>query len=290
MTCDYNTGSLSLLIPNLLVGCGKAERHSRMSPFPARRMGISLFKAAYMASKYWLKLYHEILDDPKMGVMSDRLWRRAIETFLLAGENDDEGFLPSLDDMAWRLRLTSEELESDLVELAKCGVVSQTDGLWLVTRFKERQSKVSGAERTRRYRERKRKDELVELPHEDETQEKRTCDESSQKSARDTDKIRIDKDIDIDNSQIEDFVIVGFSELNIGPKEIREFIDKHDPYYLQEKIRAYRYRLKRFPSTKTGWLINSIRENWDFPSGYEHDSNNPWVIQQKYGKYAEQPD
>ena len=29
--------------------------------------------------KYWIKLYHEILDDPKMGRLSDRTWRRTNE-------------------------------------------------------------------------------------------------------------------------------------------------------------------------------------------------------------------
>ena len=41
-----------------------------------------------MGAKFWIKLYHEILDDPKMGRMPDRLWRRTIELFLLAGELD----------------------------------------------------------------------------------------------------------------------------------------------------------------------------------------------------------
>lgn len=53
-----------------------------------------------MAAKYWIKLYHEILHDPKMGRLPDNLWRRCIELFLLAGElgaevdEDDKGHLP----------------------------------------------------------------------------------------------------------------------------------------------------------------------------------------------------
>ena len=46
-----------------------------------------------MASKYWIKLYYEILDDPKLGKLTDWLFRRAIELFLLAGENDNDGLL-----------------------------------------------------------------------------------------------------------------------------------------------------------------------------------------------------
>jgi len=39
-------------------------------------------------SKLWIKLYHEILDDPKMCKLSDRLYRRVMELFLLAGETN----------------------------------------------------------------------------------------------------------------------------------------------------------------------------------------------------------
>lgn len=115
-----------------------------------------------MASKYWIKLYHEILDDPKMGVLSDRLFRRTIEVFLLAGAEDEEGFLPSLNDMAWHLRQDPEMLETDLVELSKCGIISNVDGRWFVTKFAKRQAPVSDAERMRRYRERKQLQQYYE--------------------------------------------------------------------------------------------------------------------------------
>ena len=107
-----------------------------------------------MASSYWIKLYHEILEDPKMGPLSDRLWRRTIECFLLAGDNHNEGNLPSLQDMAWRLRVNSEILESDLMELANVGILEQTEGNWKVAKFAERQRKRTSAERMQEYRKR----------------------------------------------------------------------------------------------------------------------------------------
>ena len=110
-----------------------------------------------MASKYWLKLYHEILDDPKMCLLSDRLYRRTMEMFLLAGDFDNGGTLPKLDYMAWRLRLTSEELETDLIELQKVGVVSSQENEWFVVKFEDRQKPISDAERKQRQRERDKK-------------------------------------------------------------------------------------------------------------------------------------
>lgn len=110
-----------------------------------------------MKSKYWLKLYHEILDDPKMCLLSDRLYRRTIETFLLAGDFDKDGELPELEYMAWRLRLTPEELETDLIELSKVDIVINQDEKWLVVKFEDRQKPVSDVERKQRQRERDKK-------------------------------------------------------------------------------------------------------------------------------------
>ena len=111
-----------------------------------------------MASHYWLKLYHEILHDAKMGTLSDRLWRRCIEMFLLAGDYDDEGRLPTIADMAWTLRTDADELTRELVELAGLGILSENGDRWHVTKWIERQGPVTGAERTKRHRERKRSD------------------------------------------------------------------------------------------------------------------------------------
>ena len=110
-----------------------------------------------MAAKYWIKLYHEILHDPKMGRLSDRLYRRCMEMFLIAGEMDEEGVLPPVDDMAWTLRTDPEELAQELHELAQVGIVACEDGQWVVTQFAARQAPVSDSERMSRYRERQRK-------------------------------------------------------------------------------------------------------------------------------------
>ena len=75
-----------------------------------------------MAAKYWIKLYHEILRDRKMATLDDRLWRRVIECFLLAGEVDEEGYLPPLPDVAWAFRVDVEQIETELNELTRLGI------------------------------------------------------------------------------------------------------------------------------------------------------------------------
>jgi len=110
-------------------------------------------------SKYWIKLYHEVLDDPKMGRLQDNLYRRCIELFLLAGETDNGGELPPIDDMAWRLRLDPDMLTEELIEIERTTrIVRRIDGGWVVTKFAERQDADTGSERVNRYRETKRKE------------------------------------------------------------------------------------------------------------------------------------
>ena len=91
-----------------------------------------------MPSRYWIKFYIEVLDDPKMGRLSDRLWRRACELFLVAGETHDGGSLPSPEDLAWRLRLTSEELSEDLSQLTELGILSRDNWQLRVVNFSPR--------------------------------------------------------------------------------------------------------------------------------------------------------
>lgn len=114
-----------------------------------------------MPSYYWIKLYHEILEDPKMGCLSDRAWRRVIELFLLAGDLGKNGELPPLKDIAWRLRISEEVLEEDLAELVKAEIINydENERTWTVINFAKRQGPVDDCERMSQFRERQRKAE-----------------------------------------------------------------------------------------------------------------------------------
>ena len=88
-----------------------------------------------MSKKYWGKLYTKILDDPKMTGLSDRLFRRTIELFLLAGKLDQAGALPDTQEIAWRLRTDSRTMQTDLEQVAQVGIIEATETGWLVTNF-----------------------------------------------------------------------------------------------------------------------------------------------------------
>ena len=107
-------------------------------------------------SQYWIKLYHEILDDPKMALLPDRLWRRVVECFLLAGRVNEKGRLPDTRKLAWMLRTSSDDLQTDLEQLTSTGIITPCEGGWVIPKFETRQAPSPAKERVRQYRERKR--------------------------------------------------------------------------------------------------------------------------------------
>lgn len=122
--------------------------------------------------RYWIKLYTEILKDPKMGRLTDRQFRTCINLFALAGEHDQEGALPSVADMSWTLRMDETELLDNLNELAKVGIVRCINDTWLVCKWQERQAKAPSAapdkvlQRVHDYRQRQRNESVTTLQDE----------------------------------------------------------------------------------------------------------------------------
>lgn len=113
---------------------------------------------------FWIKFYHEVLDDPKMATLPDRLWRRFYELCLIAGRADQNGEIPETKQIAWMLRMPADELQTDLDELVKLGLVKQTETGWFVTNFSKRQSKLDVNERVQRYRDDKKRNKYYQEP------------------------------------------------------------------------------------------------------------------------------
>jgi DNA-binding transcriptional regulator YhcF (GntR family) len=108
-----------------------------------------------MASYSWIKLYQDILNDPKMGRLSDSAFRRCIQLFLLAGEEPErDGRLPSIADAAWVLRVSDEQMAQDWSELEQAGIVALANGCPVVVNFEKRQQALTGTERSRESRKR----------------------------------------------------------------------------------------------------------------------------------------
>lgn len=71
---------------------------------------------------HWIKLYVEINDDPKIGLLPVNARWRFISALALAGELDDGGFIPPVnDELAYRLHTEVETLQSEMRMLAGRG-------------------------------------------------------------------------------------------------------------------------------------------------------------------------
>ncbi len=107
-----------------------------------------------MASNYWMKLYYRIIDDVKVYRLSDRQFRRMIELFLVAGEEDDDGYLPEPIDISFRLwkKDNSANLEKDMELLKEKDILEKPNGRWRVKNWSKWQAAASQSERKRRSR------------------------------------------------------------------------------------------------------------------------------------------
>lgn len=102
----------------------------------------------------WFRLYVEILNDGKLKKLSDSEFRFWISCLCLARIN--EGFLPSVEDIAWQLRMAPTKAAQLLNGLREAHLVdTQEDGKLTPHGWSDRQFESdSSRERTRQYRAR----------------------------------------------------------------------------------------------------------------------------------------
>ncbi|MBN2446596.1 MAG: phage replisome organizer N-terminal domain-containing protein [Phycisphaerae bacterium] len=115
-----------------------------------------------MTSMPWIKLYTDILDDPKIGTMNAADKWRFVALCALAGECDAEGYLANGDEpltltqIAWRLRENETELADSMTAHEARGLLINDDGVFLIVNFSNRQGR-SQSEKREAWRERKRR-------------------------------------------------------------------------------------------------------------------------------------
>lgn len=110
----------------------------------------------------WAKIWLEMLDDPKIATMKDRLWRRWVEVILLAKRVDKGGLIGTTEQIAWALRLDELEAESDLAQLAGIGLVQKQEAGWFIPNFEKRQRALTPAERKAQQRDREKRSAYYE--------------------------------------------------------------------------------------------------------------------------------
>jgi len=92
----------------------------------------------------WLKIYTDLLDEPKFMQLSDQAKAIYFETYLLAGKSDAFGLVTVSDkpatvqDLAWTLRRPETDIQESFDALQRAGFVD-LDGGVTITKFKKEQ-------------------------------------------------------------------------------------------------------------------------------------------------------
>lgn len=129
----------------------------------------------------WIKLFTDILKDPRLGRQTDAIQMRYIQLQLIAGECDARGALIDRDypldemDLAWRLRKPVDQLRDELQTLLDLGLLERNtdpaagEPFWIVVNFALEQGRTKEDKRAEwRIRQQRRRARL-KLSREDKT-------------------------------------------------------------------------------------------------------------------------
>lgn len=242
------------------------------------------------SSMPWIKLYTEILDDPKVGRLTDGQKWRFVSLCLLAGECDQNGALVNgeepmtEDDIAWRLRVPYDELCSDLQALARVGVVTRDGEAWVVRRFAERQGRPQSEKRADwRDRQERYRDGANDVTRDtsDVTRESRVSHASRAEQSR------AEKEAEQSRAEAEQNAptsgavllpaanIAALAAANVGEPERTEL--SRLPFMAPDYIEAWRAEVGRRSDTEnpTGLLVHCLRTGqWPDPPRKKRKNGN----------------
>lgn len=204
-----------------------------------------------MAADYWMKLYVELLDDPKMALLPDRLWRRTIEVMLVAKKLGTDGHLPETRQIAWLLRMDAAELQKDLEEITVTGIVIPDGNGWFIPKFAKRQAATTDADRKAHQRDRAKSRQY----HDNVTNVSRSVTQSTETeidTERETERAHPDADAG------------KWGPPPPPPPAVPEDYDSYTPRQALEvpEIQTFREATGRMPGRPTyGTIIKTIREH-----------------------------
>lgn len=107
----------------------------------------------------WFRVYDDLVDDPKVQRLPDALFKAVINLWCLTSKNN--GVLPGVDEVAFKLRMKPEKVEATLRKLREVGlIVDDESGThphnWDKRQFRSDVTDPTAAERMRRYRNKDR--------------------------------------------------------------------------------------------------------------------------------------
>lgn len=171
-----------------------------------------------MMAAYWWKAYVCILDDAKLMDFSLADIGGMFLLFNMAAEIGEDGLLPKMPEICWRLRRSTDDLEPVINKLMDRHILAPHDKGYLVVNWSKRQAPISDTVRSREYRKRKQV----------ETYQSR--DNHDNETNRDVDKIREDTDktrIDIEADDIDRWGVVVDDKGNVMMGNLHAYFEQH---------------------------------------------------------------
>jgi hypothetical protein len=112
----------------------------------------------------WFRVYEELVDDPKVQRLEPSLFRQLINLWCLTSANG--GVLPSIDEIAFKLRMTPQKAQRVLDALKAAGLFEDDEKgthphNWEGRQYKSDIEDSTAAERMRRHRNRHRNDSVT---------------------------------------------------------------------------------------------------------------------------------
>ncbi|MEN6507016.1 MAG: hypothetical protein ABFD92_20975 [Planctomycetaceae bacterium] len=244
----------------------------------------------------WIKLYTEILRDPKMGRLTDRQGWTFTRLLLLAGTVDG-GTLGSLEDIAWSLRIQPVDLSDDLAVLSELGMVEQSQiGDWTVVNFEKRQARPPSAEpeavteRVKRHRENMKREcnEDVTTLQRGVTPSDPEADQIQSRSRQDT-----EAEADTDQAPTKSQNLPADAALrallalpDMDEAVAQELLEQHEPGYCLAwaQYAASQGKLEN----PAGYCVKGIRSKREPPAPRQKSPpKNKWLAQITTGQYAD---
>lgn len=103
----------------------------------------------------WLRLYTEVIDDPKMAKLSEKSFKIFIFLMCFAQELDENGVINrSLADISWRLRTPEKDIKKAISDLVALDIISSENDVSFLNWSKRQYKSDNAGERKRQQRER----------------------------------------------------------------------------------------------------------------------------------------
>lgn len=178
----------------------------------------------------WFRFYSGALDDPKVQRLPPELFKGWVNLLCLANEGSPRGTLPSIEDIAFRLRISEEEAVALITALRSRGLIDEAAGTFHPHNWDGRQRRSDNVtERVQKHREKRTSPEGRNVPRNVTGNVTRNTPDTDTEADTDTEQRRNDSSVAPLGAP--DGSSPDPSSDGSPPKALRRIYAPDDPYY-----------------------------------------------------------